>query len=302
MTGKTANHLLAVTDLGAEGVKAVLNLAQGDSGRPLAGKGAALVFQHPSARTRNSMEMAVHQLGGHPVYITDAEVGIGTRESPEDVARTLACYHGLIAARVRDHALLRGMAAASPVPVVNMLSDAEHPLQALADLLTVQQARGRLEGVTLAYVGDVNNVARSLAAACAMVGVSVRLGAPEGFDATDAELKSWSALGAEVVQTADPKEAVRGADVIYTDVWTSMGQEAENEKRKQIFAPYQVNSALMAAARDGAVFLHCLPAKRGFEVTDSVLDSGASLVWRQAENRMHSARGALAYLLRGSDG
>src|SRR5690606_18575970 len=190
----------------------------------------------------------------------------------------------------------------SPVPVVNMLSDAAHPLQALADLLTIKQALGRLEGVTLAYVGDVNNVARSLAAACAMAGVSVRLGAPEGFSATPEELKAWSALGASVTQTADPKAAAQGADVIYTDVWTSMGQEAENEKRKKIFAPYQVNDALMAAAKDSAIFLHCLPAKRGFEVTDSVVDSSASRVWRQAENRMHSARGALAWLLRGGNG
>ena len=299
----TVKHLLDIADLGPGGLNAVLDLAQApDAGRPLAGKGAALVFQHPSARTRNSMEMAVVQLGGHPVYITDAEIGIGVRETPADVVRTLACYHSLIAARVRDHTILEDMAAASPVPVVNMLSDAAHPLQALADLLTVRQELGRLEGVTLAYVGDINNVARSLAAACAIAGVNVRLAAPSGFDCAPKDLANWSALGAEVTLTGNPREAVADADVVYTDVWTSMGQEAENEKRKKIFAPYQVNDALMAAAKPGAIFMHCLPAKRGFEVTDSVVDSACSRVWRQAENRMHSARGALAYLLGAAGG
>ncbi len=296
-------HLLDIADLGPEGLKEVLDLARAaDPGRPLEGKGAALVFQHPSARTRNSMEMAVVQLGGHPVYITDAEVGMGTRESPADVARTLASYHSLIAARVRDHRLLEGMVAASPVPIVNMLSDAAHPLQALADLLTLQDELGRLEGVTVAYVGDVNNVARSLAVACAMAGVTLRLAAPDGFDCTDADLKAWSAYGAEVTLTSNPREAVADADAVYTDVWTSMGQEEENERRKKIFAPYQVNDALMAAAKPDAIFLHCLPAKRGFEVTDSVVDSPASRVWPQARNRMHSARGALAWLLAHADG
>lgn len=291
-------HLLDIDDLGPEGLKEVLDLAgKADPGRPLQGKGAALVFQHPSARTRNSMEMAVVQLGGHPVYITDAEVGIGTRESPADVVRTLASYHALVAARVKDHSLLAAMAEASPVPVVNMLSDAAHPLQALADLLTLRDELGRLEGVQLAYVGDVNNVARSLAIACSMVGVSVRLAAPEGFQATDEELAAWSALGAPVTQTASAAEAVAGVDAVYTDVWISMGQEEESVYRKQTFAPYQVNEDLMAKAADGAIFLHCLPAKRGFEVTDGVVDAPASRVWRQAANRMHSARGALAWLM-----
>jgi ornithine carbamoyltransferase len=283
-------HLLSIADLGAAGVAEILALSERtDLGRPLAGKGVALVFQKPSARTRNSMEMAVVQLGGHPVYIQKDEVGLGTRETAEDVARTLACFHEVVAARVMDHRDLEKMAAVSPRPVLNMLSDRDHPLQALADLLTVKQLRGRIEGARIAYIGDGdNNVARSLAEAATMAGAELVIASPEGYRLGQAP--------EGVRQVADPVEAVEGADVVYTDVWVSMGQDDEAEARMKAFAPYQVDAALMARA-PGAHFLHCLPAKRGEEVTHEVMEAPSSAVWRQAENRMHTARGALAWLM-----
>jgi ornithine carbamoyltransferase len=283
-------HLLSIADLGAEGVAEILALSERtDLRRPLAGKGVALVFQKPSARTRNSMEMAVVQLGGHPVYIQKDEVGLGTRETAEDVARTLACFHEVVAARVMDHRDLEKMAAVSPRPVLNMLSDRDHPLQALADLLTVKQLRGRIDGARIAYIGDGdNNVARSLAEAATMAGAELVIASPEGYRLGQAP--------EGVRQVADPAEAVEGADVVYTDVWVSMGQDDEAEARMRAFAPYQVDAALMARA-PGAHFLHCLPAKRGEEVTHEVMEAPTSAVWRQAENRMHTARGALAWLI-----
>jgi ornithine carbamoyltransferase len=282
--------LLTIDELGRDGLLEILALAERASlGRPLAGKGVALVFQKPSARTRNSMEMACVQLGGHPVYIQKDEVGLGSRESAEDVARTLACYHSVIAARVMDHRELVRMAAAVDVPVLNMLSDTDHPLQALADLLTVKQLVGRLEGARIAYVGDAdNNVARSLAQACVLTGAELTLASPEAYRLRDAPYG--------VRQVADPVEAVKDAQIVYTDVWVSMGQDDEAETRLAAFADYQVDEALMARA-DDAWFLHCLPARRGEEVTDGVMESAKSGVWLQAENRMHTARGALAWLV-----
>jgi ornithine carbamoyltransferase len=281
--------LLAIADLGREGLREILDLSElPDLGLPLAGKGVALVFQKPSARTRNSMEIATVQLGGHPVYIQKDEVGLGTRESAQDVARTLACYHAVIAARVMDHRDLEAMAAATEKPLLNMLSDRAHPLQALADLLTVRQIRGRLDGARIAYVGDGdNNVCRSLAEACSLLGVELRIASPEGYRLGE----SFD----HVTQLADPAEAVRGADIVYTDVWVSMGQDGESEARATAFAPYRVDEALMEACPK-ARFLHCLPARRGEEVSPGVIDGPQSAVWLQAENRMHTARGALAWL------
>lgn len=283
-------HLLDIAGLGRAGLERILALAEStDLGRPLAGQGVALVFQKPSARTRNSMEMAVVQLGGHPVYIQKDEVGLGSRESAEDVARTLACFHAVIAARVMDHRDLEAMAAVSPSPVVNLLSDRSHPLQALADLLTVKQLLGRVEGARIAYVGDGdNNVCRSLAEACALLGARLTIASPEGYRLGDAP--------DGVRQVGDPTEAVEGAEIVYTDVWVSMGQDGEAEARRAAFAPFQVSEALMDRCPD-AYFLHCLPARRGEEVTDAVMEGPRSAVWRQAENRMHSARGALAWLM-----
>jgi len=287
--------LLTIADLEGEALAEILDRSERDDlGRPLAGEGVALLFQKPSARTRNSMEMAVVQLGGHPVYIQKDEVGLGTRESAEDVARTLACYHRLIAARVMDHRHLGRMAAAVDVPVLNMLSDSDHPLQALADLLTMRQLLGRLEGARIAYVGDANNVARSLAQGCAKLGVEMRVASPTGYGFVAEELAGFGGL---VTQTDDPQAAVEGVQFVYTDVWVSMGQDEEAEARHRALAPYQVNETLMART-DNAWFLHCLPARRGEEVTDGVIDSAHSAVWRQARNRMHTARGAMAWMLR----
>lgn len=295
--------LLGIADLDRAALETILALsARPDLGRPLAGQGVALVFQKPSARTRNSMEMAVVGLGGHPVYITDAEVGLGSgRESPEDVARTLACFHGVIAARVFDHAVLERMAAAVDAPVLNMLSDRAHPLQTLADLLTLQERFGRLEGLRIAYVGDgENNVARSLAAGCVRVGARLIIATPPEHSLSSEDLRELNSHGAlsggEVTQVVDPAEAVTGAEAVYTDTWTSMGQEAEADARRALFAPYQVNGSLMAHAAPDAVFLHCLPAHRGEEATDAILDGPQSLIWTQAANRMRTARGALAWM------
>jgi ornithine carbamoyltransferase len=284
-------NLLSIADLDAADLAEILALSErADLGTPLAGKGVALVFQKPSARTRNSSEMAAVQLGAHPVYIQKDEVGIGTRETAEDVARTLACYHDLIAARVMDHRDLLAMAGAVDIPVVNLLSDSDHPLQALADMLTIRQLVGHLEGARIAYVGDAdNNVARSLAQASVLAGAELVLASPEGYALRDAP--------DGVRQVVDPAEAVRGAQIVYTDVWVSMGQDAEAEARRGAFAGYQVGAELMAKS-DDAHFLHCLPARRGEEVTHDVMESAMSAVWKQAENRMHTARGAFAWALR----
>ena len=288
------SNLLAIRDLDRDQLIEILARSEvPDLGGPLRGKGVALVFQKPSARTRNSMEMAVVQLAGHPVYIQQEEVGLGTRESAEDVARTLACYHALIAARVKDHRQLERMAAAVDVPVLNMLSDSDHPLQALADLLTGKPLLGHVEGAPIAYVGDANNVARSLAEGCALLGAELRVASPAGYGFGADELATF---GGAVTQTEDISAAVSGARIVYTDVWVSMGQDEETELRQKALASYQVNETVMARA-DDAWFLHCLPAKRGMEVTDGVMDSPKSAVWRQATNRMHSARGAISWML-----
>jgi ornithine carbamoyltransferase len=291
-------HFLEVDDLSPTELVEVLDLSEHpDPPKVLAGRGAALMFEKPSLRTRSSTEMAVVQLGGHPVMIGAAEVGIGTRETPEDVARTLAAYHHVVTARVFEHEKLERMAATDVVPIVNLLSDAAHPVQALADLLTLRQHFGRLDGLTLAYVGDANNVSRSLSYAAAMVGARVRLGCPVGYTPPDAEVDRVRALGGDIEIVHRAQDAVAGADAVYTDVWASMGKEDEAEARRRAFEGFTVDAALMAGAADRSVFLHCLPAHRGEEVVAEVLESSRSLVWKQAANRMHTARGLLAFLL-----
>ena len=274
-------HLLSIRHLSAADLNWILAASEQPHPRPLEGKGVALYFEKPSARTRNSMEMATAQLGGHPVYIQKDELGVGHRESVADVTRTLASYHSIIAARVFDHGLLEQMAAINAAPVLNMLSASDHPLQALADLLTIKQLLGRLEGVRVAFIGEGNNVSRSLAEACALVGAEFVIASPPGH-------------GLEGSVT-DPHEAVEGADIVYSDVWVSMGG-ADSDERRAAFERYQVDEALMARAND-ASFLHCLPARRGEEVTAPVIDGPRSAVWRQAENRMHTARGAMLWML-----
>jgi ornithine carbamoyltransferase len=294
-------HLLDVDDLTREEFQAVLELAKDEyPPRVLAGKGVALLFQKPSARTRNSSEMAVFQLGGHPVSIRDEEVGIDQRESAEDVARTLAQYHSAIGARVLDHGLLLRMAAVSEVPVINLLSDRAHPLQALADVFTLSAHwGGTLAGRRVAWVGDGNNVARSLALACALAGAEVALASPEGYGLDEASRAAVGRLGGKASQTSSPAEAVKGADAVFTDVWVSMGDEAEAVERARAFRPYQVGAELMALAAPGAVFLHCLPAHRGEEVTAEVIDGPSSLVWPEAANRLRAMRGLLLFLFGG---
>ena len=294
-------HLLDVTDFTPHEVREILALAQQpvySLDRPLAGEGAALIFEKPSNRTRHSMEIAVTQLGGHPVYTRGEEVGFDTREPVEDVARILEGYHALIAARVFDHLTVTRMAAVVDVPVVNMLSDHSHPLQAFADALTMQQCLGELAGKTVAYVGDFNNVARSLAEISALLGMHVRFACPHGFDAPLVELERFSLLGAaSVEQSTRPAEAVEGAHAVHTDTWVSMGQEAEKQERLQRFEGYTVDADMMALADAQAVFMHCLPAYRGIEVAADVIDGPRSVVFQQGHNRLHAARGAMAFLL-----
>ena len=294
-----SRHFLEVDDLGADELGEVLVEAENpDPVRCMAGKGAALLFEKPSLRTRNSMELAVVQLGGHPVTIFADEAGIDTRETAEDIARVLSRYHAVIAARVFEHAKLERLASTSSVPVVNMLSDDAHPCQALADLLTLRQHFGDLKGRTIAYVGDGNNVCTSLMLGAAMEQMEVRVATPPDY-APPSAMVERARDRSDVIVTEDPLAAVRGADAVYTDVWASMGQEGEAERRRRAFAGFTVDDALMEGAAPDAVFLHCLPAHRGEEVSASVLEGPRSLVWQQAENRLHAQRGLLSWLLRG---
>lgn len=292
-------HILEVDDLSASELARVLDLS-GDPApaQVLEGKGMALLFEKPSARTRHSMEMAVVKLGGHPVTVAAAEVGIDQRESAEDVARTLACFHAAIGARVRSHRLLERMAAVSSVPVVNMLSDQAHPLQALADLLTVKQEFGGISGRRIAFVGDANNVSRSLAIGAGLAGAQFVISGPPGYQFDRVDLDRIAATGGAADVVDDPIEAVAGAHVVYTDVWVSMGEEDQAAEKIDAFSGrYSVNEALMGQAADDAIFLHCLPANPGQEASEEALYGPQSRIWQQAENRMHAARGLLAWLL-----
>ena len=297
----THRNFLHAYDLSVAELQNVLALAEApiaQLGRPLDGKGVALIFEKPSNRTRHSMEMAVVQLGGHPVYTRGEEVGMDVRESVEDITNVMSGYHAMLCARVFDHSVLHRMAAVSSVPVVNMLSDFAHPLQAVADVLTMQQSLGDLSGKTVTYVGDFNNVARSLCEASAMLGMHIRLGCPEGYDAQDNELLGLTELGAaSVEQYRDISIAVSGAHAVHTDTWTSMGQESESTEREVVFAGFEVTNEIMSLAEANAIFMHCLPAHRGQEVSPSVIDGPQSKIYQQAHNRMHAARGVLAFLM-----
>lgn len=295
----TLRHYTDITDLTVEELHLLVDIARRPGlPRVLEGRGAALIFEKPSNRTRHSTEMAVVQLGGHPVYTRGEEVGLGVREPVADVVRVMAGYHAVLAARVFDHRVITEMAAHSPVPVVNMLSDWSHPLQALADVLAMTEVLGPLAGRTIAYVGDHNNVSRSLAEACVMLGAEFSLGCPEGYDASAAELERIAALGpGSVRQTDDPVAAVAGAVAVHTDTWVSMGQEAEKAGRLAVFGEYTVTPALMLAAAPGAGFFHCLPAYRGFEVSAEVIDGAQSHVILQAHRRLDAARAVLAFVM-----
>ena len=291
-------HFLEVDDLNVEELQHVLELSiKPDLPKVLDGQGVALIFEKPSGRTRNSMEMATVQLGGHPMYIKPEELGIDTRETAEDVVRTMAGYHSVLAARVFDHDRLERMAAANAMPIVNLLSDRAHPMQALADLLTIEQEIGLSRVGKVAYVGDANNVWRSLAIGCSMLGIETSVASPAGHEPTDLDLDRVLTSGGSVQVTDNPREAVEGADVVYTDVWTSMGQENEKSERLDAFSPFTVDASLMGVASASSIFMHCLPAHRGEEVTDEVIESPQSRVFPQAHNRMHSARGLLSWII-----
>ncbi|MBJ7282350.1 MAG: ornithine carbamoyltransferase, partial [Acidimicrobiia bacterium] len=260
-------------------------------------KGVALVFEKPSARTRLSSEMAVATLSGHPIYIRPEELGIGTRETAEDVALTLGSYCAIIAARVFDHAVLEQMRAVSNVPVINLLSDRAHPCQGLADVLTIRELFGSVEGRRLAYIGDGNNVTASLAFAAALTGLELIVSSPPGYELDGEVVENARNLGGSITLIQDPIEAAQGVDAVYTDVWASMGEEAEAEERRAAFAGWQVDDRVMSAASQDAWFMHCLPAHRGEEVSASVIDGDRSAVWAQAANRMHTARALFALVV-----
>lgn len=289
-------HLLEIDDLDPSELAAIVDYASRPPEKVLAGRGVGLVFEKPSNRTRHSTEMAVVQLGGHPVTSQGAEVGIDTRESAEDIARTLSCYHAAIAARVYEHHKVERLAAAGSVPVVNLLSDTAHPLQAIADVLTIAAELGSVQGRTVTYVGDPNNVFQSLALATGMLGAHVRLAAPASHPAPATMLDRIAAAGVTVAVFDRPEAAVDGAEVVYTDTWISMGQEAQADRRRRDFEGFTVDTTLLDAAASDAVLLHCLPAHRGEEVSAEVLDGPRSRIWVQAANRMHAARAALWWL------
>jgi ornithine carbamoyltransferase len=290
-------HFLDVDDLSPAEIQLVLDLAEDrNPPRVLNGEGMALIFEKPSLRTRNSTEMAVVALGGHPVTIRADEIGLGHREPVEDVTRALARYHRFVGARVFDHSVLETMAGVGAVPIVNLLSDFAHPCQVLADLLTLKHRWGHLEGRTVAWIGDGNNVARSLTVACGLVGLNIKLASPPGHEVDPVAVEAARSHGVEVFSTDNPTKAAEGADAVCTDVWVSMGQEAEAATREDTFSRYRVDAEVMAQAAPGAVFLHCLPAHRGMEVTAEVIDGPASAVWDQAENRLHATRGLLQWL------
>lgn len=302
---------LSVLDLDSETLERLLALAarlkrerplgrRAPTATTLEGRHVALLFEKPSLRTRSTFEIAVHELGGEVLGVPP-EVALGSRETIADVARNLERWVDVAVIRTFAQERLRAFAAAAPrLHVINALTDEEHPCQALADLLTLAERWGRLEGRTLAFVGDGNNVATSLVQAAALAGLHVRIASPPNFTLPShvvEEARRRARSGATIHLTSDPYEAVTGADAVYTDVWASMGQEAQVEARRRVFARYQVNGALMARARPEALFLHCLPAHRGEEVTDEVIDGPHSVVFDQAENRLHTQKALLLTLL-----
>jgi len=302
-------HFLTIADLSTDEVWQILNLAQelkeewqkGGNKPILKGRTLGMIFQKPSLRTRVSFEMGMIHLGGQALYLSPAEIKLGARESVPDVARVLSRYVDGIMARVFAHRHIEELAAYSRVPVINGLSDYTHPCQALSDLFTIWEKRGELKGVKLAYVGDGNNVAASLLFAAAKVGMDLALASPEGYELGDDVVKLGQDFaaqsGSKIELVRDPAAAVRGADVIYTDVWVSMGQEEETKRRLKVFPAYQINAALVAQAKADVVVMHCLPAHRGQEITDEVADGPNSVLFDQAENRLHAQKAILALFL-----
>jgi ornithine carbamoyltransferase len=306
-------HFLDIADFSSEEIQGLLDLAlklkqeqKASRSRPLfKGKVLAMVFQKPSLRTRVSFDMAMRDLEGDALYLSPQEIGLGKRESIADVSRVLSGYVHAVMARVFAHEHILELAKWSKAPVINGLSDYNHPCQAMADALTIQEEFGSLKGLNVAYIGDGNNVAVSLMKAVTKCGANFRIANPEGYDMPEASValgkKFAGESGASVTLLRDPKAAADGADVIYTDTWTSMGQEEEAKKREAVFPPYQVNEALVSLAQPKAIVMHCLPAHRGQEITDAVADGPHSRLFPQAENRMHAQKAILVELLLGGD-
>ena len=299
--------LLSVADLSRDDIRMLISTAvdmktEGWTSL-LSGKMLALLFEKSSLRTRVSFEVAMRQLGGQVIYLSPAEVGLGKRESVPDVARVLGRYVDAIVARTFSHQTLESLAEYAGVPVINALSDLEHPCQAMADLLTIYEKKGELEGLTLAYVGDGFNVAQSLLLAAALTGINFRIASPKGHEVKEEILnlaKDYAVeSGTELIFTDEPRLAVSGADIVYTDTWVNMGQEAEAEARRRVFVGYQVNKELLSLAKEDAIVMHCLPAHRGEEVAEGILDGPQSVVFDQAENRMHIQKAILADILGG---
>ncbi len=302
--------LLSIADLSPEEIRQVVGRASllkgGETSTALQGKSVAMLFEKPSLRTRVSFDVGIKQLGGHPVYLSKDEVGLGGREAISDVAQVLSRYVDAIVMRVYKHQTLEEMAKHASVPVINALSDVEHPCQALGDMVTIHESLGKTDGVSVAFVGDGNNVAASLALATASLGASCTIASPEGYGLPATLLQMAGqrakASGAGVMQVAAPEEAVVGADVVYTDVWISMGQEDETKERLETFRSYQVNPSLMELAKPGALFMHPLPAHHGEEVCNGMLEHPASVVFNQAENRLHTQKAVLEKILEGPGG
>lgn len=303
-----AQDFLSAQDITADEIKALYDLAKDMKGdrakyiRSCEGKSLAMIFEKPSLRTRVTFDVGFQQLGGNSIFLGPSDINLGKRESVYDVAKNLERMVDIIMIRTFGHSICTNMAEYASIPVINGLTDLEHPCQALADYFTMWEIKGELTGKKLAYVGDGNNVAHSLLIMGARLGVHVSVATPKGYEPKEEIIRIAKAdatrTGSVIEVTHDPQAAVSDADAVYTDVWASMGQESEAEERKKVFFPYQVNSALMAKAKHDAIFLHCLPAHRGEEVTDEVIDSEQSVVFQEAENRLHVQKALLYELLR----
>ena len=299
-----SRHFLSIVDLEIEEVRGLVQMAldmkKAGPGRPLAGKTVAMIFEKPSLRTRVSFAMAVHDLGGREVYLVGEEVGLDKREPAGDIARVLSRWVDVIVARVFSHDALTRLAHHASVPVVNALSDLEHPCQAMADILTIYEKKGRFEDVKIAFLGDGNNVAASLVLASSSVGADFVIASPDGYEIPSSiwteALGRCASTGATIARASSPREAIEGADVVYTDVWVSMGQEEETKRRLEHFRGYQVDENMMELAGRDAIFMHDMPAHRGEEISENMLDHPASVVFDQAENRLHAQKAILAEL------
>lgn len=301
---------LTIADYSSKDLQGLLDLAldlknerrdKGHNKPILKDKMLAMIFQKPSLRTRVSFDMAMRHLGGDALYLSPAEIGLGKRESIADVARVISRYVDVIMARVFDHEHVVSLGKWASVPVINGLSDYNHPCQAMADALTIYEEYGKLKGVNVTYVGDGNNVAVSLLHVCAKLGANFTIANPKGYDMPESALTEGKSFakesGSSISLLDDPHKAVQGADVIYTDTWISMGQEEEMKKREQVFPPYQVNKKLVSEAKENVIVMHCLPAHRNYEITDEVADGSYSRLFPQAENRMHAQKAILVKLL-----